>query len=54
MSYYAESHVRDIPGEHREMMEAALARDADRAAVLVERHIRQTADILLRIGIAQP
>ena len=53
VSYYAESHVRDIPGEHREMMEAALARDADRAAALIERHIRLTADILLRIGIAK-
>jgi DNA-binding GntR family transcriptional regulator len=53
VSYYAESHVRDIRGEHRAIMDAALARDADRAAALVEGHIRQTADILLRIGIAQ-
>lgn len=30
--------------EHREIMEATLARDADRAANLIERHIRDTSE----------
>ena len=53
VSYYAESHVRDILGEHRAIMDAALARDADLAVSLVAKHIKDTADILLRIGVAQ-
>ena len=37
---------RDIPGEHRQMMELALARDAERACALVASHIRETAERL--------
>lgn len=35
---------RDDLGEHRALMEAALARDADRAVALMQRHIRRTAE----------
>jgi DNA-binding GntR family transcriptional regulator len=54
VSYYAESHVRDILGEHRAIMEAMLARDATTATTLIAQHINDTAAILLRHGIAQP
>lgn len=35
---------RDHVGEHRELEEAALARDADRAASLLDRHLARTAE----------
>lgn len=35
---------RDIDGEHRELLDAALARDAERAAELLRRHIALTAE----------
>ena len=54
VSYYADSHVRDILGEHRALMEAALRRDADLATRLITQHIDDTAKILLRHGIAAP
>jgi len=38
---------RDLPREHREIMEAALARDADRAVMLLRRHLELTTTILL-------
>jgi len=38
---------RDIATEHRELMEAALAHDADRAVLLFEAHVGRTAAILL-------
>lgn len=34
--------------DHREIMEAALARDVDRAARAVEQHIRRTVDVALK------
>jgi DNA-binding GntR family transcriptional regulator len=40
---------RDDRGEHRALMEAALARDADRAVTLIRRHIRKTADAVRAI-----
>ena len=42
---------RDIDAEHRALMEAALARDADRAAELMSEHVYETARILLRTGL---
>jgi DNA-binding GntR family transcriptional regulator len=54
VSYYSDTHVRDILGEHRAMLEAALARDADLATRLIAKHINDTATILLRNGIAGP
>lgn len=41
---------RNIPAEHRAIMDAALAHDADAAADLLIRHIQRTTDILLHIG----
>jgi DNA-binding GntR family transcriptional regulator len=38
---------RDAPAEHREMLDAALARDADRAAAVLGAHIDRTAAVLL-------
>lgn len=40
---------RDVPREHREILEAALARQADRAAGLLEAHLRATTRIVLAI-----
>jgi DNA-binding GntR family transcriptional regulator len=39
---------RDIAGEHRALMEAAVARDAELAAYLLSRHYSRTAEILLK------
>lgn len=39
---------RDLPGEHRMLMEAALARDADGASLLLREHLEKTRDALLR------
>jgi DNA-binding GntR family transcriptional regulator len=44
-------HIRDILGEHRAIMEAVLARDAERAVQLVGRHIADTAAVLLQLGV---
>jgi DNA-binding GntR family transcriptional regulator len=38
---------RDIPDEHRGIVEAALARDVERAVALLVGHIQHTTDILL-------
>jgi DNA-binding GntR family transcriptional regulator len=38
--------TRDVPAEHRGLMEAALDRDADRAVVLLTDHINKTATLL--------
>ncbi|MNH10009.1 hypothetical protein D3C79_694730 [compost metagenome] len=39
---YAESLDRDVPGEHRALMEAALARDCERACALLSEHYETT------------
>ena len=44
---------RNVTLEHKGIMEAALARDADRAAELMAEHINATARILLRLGVAE-
>ena len=41
---------RDIPGEHRELMELATSRDM-RAVDALERHLRRTTDRLLEAGV---
>ncbi|MEI4747793.1 GntR family transcriptional regulator [Rhodococcus qingshengii] len=41
------STTRDLAHEHRQIMEAAIARDADRAVELTETHIRRTTELLL-------
>jgi DNA-binding GntR family transcriptional regulator len=38
---------RDLPGEHAEIMQAALARDTDRAAGALTAHIERTRDTIL-------
>ncbi|GAA3576207.1 GntR family transcriptional regulator [Amycolatopsis ultiminotia] len=38
---------RDIEAEHREIMEAAIGRDAEAAATRSERHIRLTTELLI-------
>jgi DNA-binding GntR family transcriptional regulator len=38
---------RDIPGEHRQLLDAAIARDADRAQELLRDHIAHTAQLLI-------
>ncbi|MGH7006092.1 MAG: hypothetical protein ACREIP_19285, partial [Alphaproteobacteria bacterium] len=40
---------RDDRGEHRALMDAALARDAARAVALIHKHIRRTADLVRAI-----
>jgi DNA-binding GntR family transcriptional regulator len=37
---------RDAAAEHRAILEAVLARDADRAVQLTQAHIRRTAEIV--------
>lgn len=37
---------RDVNGEHKAVFEAVMARDADRAAALLEQHLRRTAAIV--------
>ncbi len=44
---------RDVPAEHRALMQAALDRDADRAAALLADHINTTALMLERYVDAQ-
>jgi DNA-binding GntR family transcriptional regulator len=44
---------RNVNEEHRAIMEAALARDADLAAELTTEHINATARILLRLGVTE-
>ena len=40
--------TRDIAGEHRALMQAALARDATAAAALLARHLALTTQVLLQ------
>jgi DNA-binding GntR family transcriptional regulator len=43
--------LRDLASEHQALMEAALAHDADRLAVLMRDHLWKTAEILLASGV---
>jgi GntR family carbon starvation induced transcriptional regulator len=45
----ASSAVRDVPGEHQAMLDAALARDADTACRLLETHLAKTAKLALKV-----
>lgn len=38
---------KDVPGEHRAMMQAALDRDADKAAAILRNHIQRTGNNVL-------
>ncbi|MEA3178815.1 MAG: hypothetical protein QOI59_2338 [Gammaproteobacteria bacterium] len=44
---------RDVNGEHKAIMDAALARDVPRAAALFTSHLERTSQILLHTAIAQ-
>ncbi|MCF2533253.1 GntR family transcriptional regulator [Yinghuangia soli] len=43
----SQDRTRDVACEHRDLMDAALDRDADRAAELLAAHINRTTDLLL-------
>ncbi|WP_040865345.1 GntR family transcriptional regulator [Nocardia exalbida] len=45
---------RDVPGEHRELLDAAVSRDADRAQDLLRDHIAHTAQLLISCAPDQP
>jgi len=45
---------RDVTGEHQELCEAALARDATRACELMRRHLQKTTEILLGSPLLSP
>jgi DNA-binding GntR family transcriptional regulator len=49
-----EAKRRDIAGEHRGLMEAALDHDADLAVELFEAHVDRTAQILLELASKPP
>jgi DNA-binding GntR family transcriptional regulator len=42
---------RDVAGEHKALLDAALAHDTDRAVVLFELHIDRTQAILTDFGV---
>lgn len=45
--HYEGSEQRDVPQEHRELLEAALARDADKACALLAAHYQATTRSVL-------
>ncbi|WP_433678210.1 GntR family transcriptional regulator [Nocardia sp. CA-119907] len=45
---------RDVPGEHRALLAAAVARDADRAQELLRDHIAHTAQLLISCAPDEP
>lgn len=52
----AASHVRDVVGEHKALMDASLARDADQAMHLLAQHYRKTGSAIeawLSVGSAR-
>lgn len=42
---------RDVVGEHRAIMDAVLERNADLACALMAKHLRQTADIVVKLSL---
>lgn len=42
---------RDVESEHRELLEATLARDAERATTLLRQHLEETARIVASAGL---
>lgn len=44
---------RDVEGEHRAILEAALERDADRAVELLTQHYETTLGVLLEAGLTE-
>ncbi len=50
----AESPVRDVHAEHRDLMESAIARDADRAERCIREHIDNTVTVVSDSNPATP
>jgi len=48
-----DQHQRDIPAEHRAMLDAVLAQDADAAAEALSAHIQHTTDLLLEQAVVE-
>ena len=48
----ARKRKRDVGKEHRDLAEAALARDADALCRLIEAHLRRTSDLILESGLS--
>jgi GntR family transcriptional regulator, carbon starvation induced regulator len=48
----ARKRKRDVGREHRELTEAALARDAEALCTLIEAHLRRTSDLILESGLS--
>jgi GntR family transcriptional regulator, carbon starvation induced regulator len=46
--HYADSSERDVPDEHRQLMDAALAKDIDKACELLANHYQTTTDAVLK------
>jgi DNA-binding GntR family transcriptional regulator len=46
--HYKESSQRDVPDEHRQLMDAALAKDIDKACELLSSHYQTTTDSVLK------
>ena len=44
---------RDLDREHREIAEAALARDSKRAVALMNEHLQKTASIILDSSLSE-
>jgi GntR family transcriptional regulator, carbon starvation induced regulator len=47
LSFALARENRDVDAEHERILQACLARDADRACVLIESHLVRTSEILL-------
>jgi len=45
---------RDLAGEHRALLDAVVAREADRAAELLRDHIAHTAQLLISVATDEP
>lgn len=47
-------HERDVAAEHRQILDATLARDTNRAVQLLSEHLRSTTQIVLALKYQQP
>jgi nucleotide-binding universal stress UspA family protein len=45
---------RDLPGEHRALLDAVVAREADRAAELLRDHLAHAAQLLISVATDEP
>ncbi|MNW18123.1 hypothetical protein D3C71_2175590 [compost metagenome] len=46
--HYSDSADRDVPAEHRALLDAALARDAEKACALLTEHYETTTQNVMR------